>query len=184
MTDKSLVSDEYLDASENTRHLTNVFFANATVFSTITGALLAFLYYKQPQPSSSQQLMAYLAGILTATCFWMAAEVYLYRGHWFMKRAADLEPHLGYNQYSGMLERTRRFRPSSWGWRALFASVTGFWIFSTFSHFKIGPTVASAAAVILLAIFQLAILCGSRVPIERGKPEHFNSADPKGRAAD
>jgi hypothetical protein len=164
MTDESRDSKEYLDASENLRHEANVFFANATVFSTITGALLAFLYYKQPPPTPGQQLSTYLAGILTATCFWIAAEVFLYRGHWFMKRAADLEAQLGYNQYSGMLERTRRFRPSSWGWRALFGSVTGFWIFSTLSHFHIGSAVAAAVAVVLPSAFQLVILRGSRVP--------------------
>ena len=149
---------EYVVATEHVRHQDNVIFAHATLFATITGALLAFRYTTNPAPAFGLQVTIYLAGVLTSVSFWVNMEIYLYRFHAFFARAAALENGLDYDLYGPMLETKRKLKPGSWSWRSLFAFVAGFWIFSAVGQLGLGHAVSALVAILVPTLLQLAIL--------------------------
>ncbi len=119
--------DEYIDASNNARQFQTLRFAELTIYMALTGALVAVTFSKIAAPVDPLATVALkVAGILITLLFWILQErTMLYWRH-FVKRAAELEPELGFRQYST--------RPSE-GWvtsqnaiRALFVVLTVFWL--------------------------------------------------------
>lgn len=151
---------EYLDASENVRHQTNVFFAHVTLFTTITGALVAYLDASDTPPCATNRFVAYLAGCLAAATFWVNGEVYLYRSRHFERRAAALESVAGDGQYATMHEARRRFRPGLWAWRALFGAIGGYWAFNVLRYLGLPPWSAGLSSIAGVAGFQYAVIRG------------------------
>ncbi|MBI5758317.1 MAG: hypothetical protein HZA46_07355 [Planctomycetales bacterium] len=121
--------NEYSVAADNVRHQDTIIFANMTVFATITGGLIAFIFNSNPVITGWLRIVAETAGGLTGLAFWINAEIYFYRFHHFLKRLADLDPELGFRQYCTIREIARpKFRPGMWAWRILFFAVTLFWV--------------------------------------------------------
>lgn len=120
---------EYEICSENIRQYDRTFFAHLTVFIAVNGALMT-LFTSHPPPQDWVLRVGKTAGLIVGAVFWVNAEIYLYRYHHFLARAADLEASLGCKQYSTMLERRHPWwrRPGSWAWRSLFVFSLLFWV--------------------------------------------------------
>ena len=152
--------DEYSIVSENIRHEDNIFFANVTVFVSITGALLAFVFAADPNRVIPVRLAAVIGGALVSFVFWMESEISMHRSQHFRKRAAEIDP----RTYGTMLEQKKsKFHPGLWGWRLLFGSVAGFWIARSFDDVSFWrEDVSLFIAIGLPVCFQLAVHFGSR----------------------
>jgi hypothetical protein len=100
LSGKDEIRYEYLDASNNVRHHGNLRFAQLTLFSALTGGLMAVVFGRQP-PLPVLILSALKGfGCLISVCFFvMERRTGIYWYH-YQKRAAELEPSLGYAQYS------------------------------------------------------------------------------------
>lgn len=120
---------EYSILSENIRHYDTTIFALVTVSVAVNGAL-ATLFTLSPAPPDWLLSVGKKAGLVVALVFWANMEIFMYRFHHFLARAAELEGTLGFKQYSTMLERRYPswwMRPGSWAWRALFGLAVLFW---------------------------------------------------------
>ena len=91
---------EYLDASENIRHWSNLRFAQLTVFIAITAGLTAALFQAQTTLVMPIRLMIEVAGITVVVVFWITEERTMSYWRNFVQRAAALEEELGFQQYS------------------------------------------------------------------------------------
>lgn len=117
--------DEYLDASSNVRHWTTLRFAQLTIYVALTAGLLNVLLGKGGPPSGRTALAIELAGLLTTAVYWLLQERTMLYWYTFVRRAAELEPELGFRQYSG--RPTSGLLSSSNAMRALFVVMLLFW---------------------------------------------------------
>lgn len=92
--------DEYLDASENVRHWSNLRFAQLTVFIAITAGLTAALFQPGLFLPLTMRFVTRIAGLLVVAVFWITEERTMMYWRNFVRRAADLEKELGFQQYS------------------------------------------------------------------------------------
>jgi len=124
------LKDEYLDASENVRHWSNLRFAQLTVFMVITSALIAAVFQPGANSTSAIRVFTKVAGILTVIIFWITEERTMMFWRNFVKRATSLEKELGFQQYStrpkGSIITTGN------AIRLLFFALLGFWISAFF----------------------------------------------------
>lgn len=91
---------EYLDASSNVRHWTTLRFAQLTIYVALTAGLLNVLLGKGGPLPGRTALAIELAGLLTTAVYWLLQERTMRYWYVFVRRAAELEPALGYRQYS------------------------------------------------------------------------------------
>jgi len=123
--------DEYLDLSENMRHYRTIFFAHLTVFMTLTGGLLVFVFKSDPPLTDWMKTTFKIGGLLFSAVFWINHEIHLYRIRHYLQRAIDLEGSLGYRQYSTMIEVEKpKLRPGAWAWSLLYLFIFVFWLVS------------------------------------------------------
>jgi len=130
----SAARDEYLDASANARQYITLRFAELTIFMTATGAILAVSFSAVAAPLTREAAVALkLAGLAVAAVFWVLEDRTMAYWRHFVRRAAELEPELGFRQYS---TRPAPGRLSSHlAIRALIGLVAIFWVVSIF----VGP---------------------------------------------
>jgi hypothetical protein len=118
--------EEYLDASENVRHWSNLRFAQLTVFIAVTAGLTATLFQAQTPLSPSIRLVTKLAGLLIVAVFWITEERTMMYWRNFVRRAAVLEQELGFQQYS--MRPKEGTVSSANAVRVLFLLLVIFWI--------------------------------------------------------
>lgn len=130
--------DEYLDASANARQFNVLRFAELTIFVTATGALLAATFSRAAAPTSPEVALAFkLAGLLVTGVFWaLQRRTMIYWRH-FVRRAAELEPALGFRQYSS--RPGEGWLPGSRAVNLLFIFVAAFWL----AAIALGPGLAA-----------------------------------------
>lgn len=119
---------EYLDASNNVRHWTTLRFAQLTIYVALTAGLLNVLFAKGGPPPARTALAIEVAGLVTTLVYWLLQERTMLYWYGFVRRAAELEPGLGFKQYS---QRPRAgLLSSANAVRALFAVMLLFWSLS------------------------------------------------------
>lgn len=126
--DKDDIRAEYLDASSNVRHHGNLRFAQLTLFSVLTGALIGVIFGHTPPPLPALvQVSLELLGLIVAGAFlvieWRTG---IYWEH-YRARAATLELLLGYQQYQLLPRRTGLITARN-ATRALYFVVIALWI--------------------------------------------------------
>ncbi len=94
------IKEEYLDASTNVRHWSNLRFAQLTVYIAVSGGLTAILFNSAFILAEPFRLIIASAGVITTIVFWITEERTMAYWRNFIERAAALEPALGYRQYS------------------------------------------------------------------------------------
>jgi hypothetical protein len=115
---------EYLDASNNVRHWSTLRFAQLTIYVALTAGLLNVLFIRGAG-SPRTSLAIELAGLVVTAVYWLLQERTMHYWYAFVRRAAELEPALGYTQYS---HRPRAGVVSSANAvRVLFAVMLLFW---------------------------------------------------------
>ena len=127
---------EELDAiSEHLRHYENLFFANVTVFVTVTAGLVAAVF-GVVELGASFKPVALVAGVLLTAVSWINATIYLSRAYQFQARIVQLEKLLGYQIFSPLPEhkysvfKTKWLRPGGLSWHALFLATAIYWVVS------------------------------------------------------
>ena len=98
--DKSDLKDEYLDASENIRHWNTLRFAELTIYIALTGALLTAIIRESPPLPPPVGAAAKIAGLVVTILFFVLQERTMLYWYSFVRRAAELEKELGFQQYS------------------------------------------------------------------------------------
>ena len=122
--------DEYLDASANQRQFQTLRFAQLTVFLAISGVLLNTLLSPTIQLPAAGRYSLKAGGLMVALLFWVHQERTMAYWNHFVKRAAELEVELGFQQY--------RTRPKSGlfssfkAMRLFFLLTAVFWVGSFF----------------------------------------------------
>ena len=122
--------DEYLDASANQRQFQTLRFAQLTVFLAISGVLLNTLLSPTFQLPDVGRYSLKAGGLMVALLFWVHQERTMAYWNHFVKRAAELEVELGFQQY--------RTRPKSGlfssfkAMRLFFLLTAVFWVGSFF----------------------------------------------------
>ncbi len=94
-----LAKDEYSDASNNVRHWSTLRFAQLTIYIALSASLMN-MAVSGGGSTPVARLLIKVAGLVVALVFWVLQErTMLYWNH-FVRRAAELEPSLGFRQYS------------------------------------------------------------------------------------
>jgi hypothetical protein len=91
--------DEYMDASSNVRHWSTLRFAQLTIYIALMGGLLNLIFGKSGSLSSQAGILIKVAGLLLTLLFWNLQERTMLFWYNFVRRAAELEETLGFNQY-------------------------------------------------------------------------------------
>jgi hypothetical protein len=113
--------------------------ANLTVFVTLTGAVIVLIAGTKPIPDRALRLAVDVGGILFSGAFWIATSIFLYRWHYFFRRAKELESELkGFKLYSGMKEGKwpAALRPGSLAWHVLHLAAMVFWLWRSYTDFS------------------------------------------------
>ena len=124
--------EEYRDASANMRHYSNLRFAQLTIFFAVTGGLI--LGVTQGSESLDRDALRF-AGLVVVLAFWVLEQRILNYWEVHRRRAKELEPPLGFKQYSyrekhNILDHLISGR---WATRVLFAGAIVFWSASLFA---------------------------------------------------
>lgn len=120
-----LAKDEYSDASNNVRHWSTLRFAQLTIYIALSASLMN-MAVSGGGSTPVARLLIKVAGLVVALVFWVLQErTMLYWNH-FVRRAAELEPSLGFRQYSarpraGVLSSTNAMR-------LFFVVIVLFWV--------------------------------------------------------
>jgi hypothetical protein len=122
--------DEYLDASANQRQFQTLRFAQLTVFLAISGFLLNALLSPTLPLSDPGKHALKAGGLMVSLLFWVHQERTMAYWSHFVRRAAELEGELGFQQYrtrpkSGMFSSFKAMR-------LFFLLAAAFWIGSFF----------------------------------------------------
>ena len=117
--------DEYLDASSNVRHWSTLRFAQLTIYIALTAGLLNILLGRGAPATGRTAIAIELAGVLTTLVYWVLQERTMLYWYAFVRRAAELEPGLGFRQYTSR-PRSGPFSSSN-AMRALFLVMFLFW---------------------------------------------------------
>jgi len=122
---------EYKDISDNVRHYGNIHFVQLTILITITAGILALLFTSNPPLSIYVKNVIQYAGLIVTILFYIIIESSLYLWKYFVKRAAELEKTLAYEQYSKLTDkRIFKYRPGTCGIRIFCFILIVFWIFT------------------------------------------------------
>lgn len=97
--DKENAKAEYLDVSSNLRHWNTLRFAELTIYIAVMGAMMNFAFGNAADYTESFSLVVKTAGILISLLFWILQERTMMWWYSFVKRAAELEEILGFEQY-------------------------------------------------------------------------------------
>jgi hypothetical protein len=121
--------DEYVEASLNLTHYSNLRFAIFTVMLAIETGLMGVSFgvvkVQVPGPLS---VLAKAGGIIATFVFWIFHErVIAYRGI-FLQRAILLEEKLSYDLYSSRTKPMLGFLGTSFAARLFFVALALFWI--------------------------------------------------------
>lgn len=119
--------DEYLDASSNVRHWSTLRFAQLTIYIALTAGLLNILYARAA-PVGRTAVAIEVAGLLTTVLYWVLQERTMLYWYAFVRRAAEIEPALGFRQYLSR-PRSGPFSSSN-AMRGLFLVMALFWLAS------------------------------------------------------
>lgn len=92
--------DEYLDVSSNIRHWNTLRFAELTIYIALTGGLLSAIIGKSPPLPQAVSAPAKVVGLLVTVLFLVLQERTMLYWYNFVRRAAELEEELGFQQYS------------------------------------------------------------------------------------
>ena len=98
------VKDEYAHASENIRHYQTIRFSLLTVFMAICAGILTVFAATAAKSPGALTLILKLAGLGTTFLFWILQERTMLFWNHFVRRAAELESTLNYQQYSARPE--------------------------------------------------------------------------------
>jgi hypothetical protein len=126
--------EEYKDLSDNVRHYNTHFLALLSIFLVIVAGLVRIVFWKDDGVVQRDRMGACIVGVMVTLCFWFQAETYLYRQRRFEERLKEMEPELGYNQYSRLIELQsggwfRGRRVGRWCWRVVFVCACSLWIY-------------------------------------------------------
>ena len=99
MSNIDRLRDEYLDATANMRHYSNLRFLQLTVFVAVTGGLIAILSGTDTKTTLGAELLVKGIGVLMSVAF-LFLEIRIVR-HWeyHRHRAEELEDVLGLRQF-------------------------------------------------------------------------------------
>jgi len=128
MSDKQL--DEYKEINNNVRFYGNMRFAQLTLFSAITAALLTIIFKTQPVLTESVKRILEIGGLISTVVLWVMEERSTGYATKFIHRLQELEKPLGFNQWSGRKVGTKAGLSATNAVRILYLAVLLFWIFA------------------------------------------------------
>jgi hypothetical protein len=127
--------DEYKEINNNVRFYGNMRFAQLTLFSAVTAALLTIVFKTQPSLSESLKMALEIGGLVSTFVIWTMEERSTGYGTKFIHRLQELEPLLGFNQWQGRKIGTKAGFSATNAVRLLYFSVAVFWILSIICKF-------------------------------------------------
>ncbi len=123
--------DEYKELMELLRHYGNVRFATLTLFSAVVAGLLAISYGSSTNVPKTIKLFLEVGGLIATIVFWIMEVVAALIGRHCMRRAAELEGHLGFRILSTMRGAPRfHWLPTTYVVSVLYLASLGFWVYS------------------------------------------------------
>jgi uncharacterized membrane protein YcgQ (UPF0703/DUF1980 family) len=133
MSDNKL--DEYKEINNNVRFYGNMRFAQLTLFSAITAALLTIIFKTQPALTESIKRLLEIGGIISAIVLWVMEERSTGYATKFIHRLQELEKSLGFNQWSGRKIGTKAGFSATNAVRLLYFAILLFWILALIYKF-------------------------------------------------
>ena len=120
--------DEYKEINSNVRFYGNMRFAQLTLFSALTAALLTIVFKTQPELSESLKMAFEIGGIVSTIVIWIMEERSTGYGTKFILRIQELEKLLNFNQWQGRKIGTKAIFSATNAVRLLYFAVGVFWI--------------------------------------------------------
>ncbi len=127
--------DEYKEINNNVRFYGNMRFAQLTLFSAITAALLTIIFKTQPALTESIKTSLEIGGVVSTFVLWVMEERSTSYATKFIHRLQELEQSLGFNQWRGRRIGTRAGFSATNAVRLLYLTVILFWIFALIYKF-------------------------------------------------
>ncbi|MFZ5902097.1 MAG: hypothetical protein ACOYZ8_00910 [Chloroflexota bacterium] len=124
------LSQEYVDASQNYRHYSNLRFAIFTIYFAVIAGIIVIAFNNDNRFTPYAIQSAKIGGLLITLVFWNYQERASMMTTHFAKVAKELEHSLGYNQYSTRPKTYFPILEAKYITRILFTSLTVFWIYT------------------------------------------------------
>ena len=126
---KETLTQEYLDATENIRHYSNLRFVILSVFFAVLGGLVLLAFGDASRDTPIMGL-ARGAGLMISLVFWTYEERASLMFAHFSKIAVELEKELGYKQISTRPQSNPLLPKAVHVTRVFFALLSAFWLYS------------------------------------------------------
>jgi len=120
--------EEYKELNNNLRFYGNMRFAQLTLFSAVTAALLTFIFKLDPPLDEPIKTALKIGGLISTFVFWVMEERSTGYALYFKKRIDELEKLLGYRQWQGRRMGTEAIFSATNAVRFLYFSVAVLWL--------------------------------------------------------
>jgi uncharacterized membrane protein YcgQ (UPF0703/DUF1980 family) len=127
--------EEYKEINNNVRFYGNMRFAQLTLFSAITAALLTIIFKTQPALTASVKTALEIGGVVSTIVLWVMEERSTGYAVKFIHRLQELEKSLEFNQWRGRKIATRAVFSATNAVRLLYFAVISFWVFALIYKF-------------------------------------------------
>ena len=125
--------DEYKELGANMRHYSTHYTVLLGVFLALSGGLISVVFGANAPTSFVVLFTLKCVGFFFTVLFWMKTESAHFLWGRFIRRAAEIEPQLGFSQYSSLPDSPKfRLRLTAWATRIMFLLVALFWFFVLF----------------------------------------------------
>lgn len=125
--------EEYKELNNNLRFYGNMRFAQLTLFSAITAALLTIIFKTEPPLVEPIKTALKIGGLVSTFVLWVMEERSTGYATKFIKRMIVLEAMLGYEQWKGRKFGTRAIFSATNAARLLYVVITIFWVLTIFT---------------------------------------------------
>ncbi len=122
--------DEYKELNNNIRFYGNMRFAQLTLFTAITAALLTIVFTIEPKLLEPTRTVVKVGGMLATFVFWRMEERSTGYGLHFHKRIIELEKPLGYKGWTGRKMGNATIFSATNAVRLLYLCIFVFWLIS------------------------------------------------------
>jgi hypothetical protein len=120
--------DEYKEINHNVRFYGNMRFAQLTLFSAISAALLTVIFKTEPVLTETIKTALEIGGMISTFVLWVMEERSTGYATKFIHRLQELETTLGFNQWRGRRIGTRAIFSATNAVRLLYFAVFLFWL--------------------------------------------------------
>jgi hypothetical protein len=125
---KGSPEEEYKELSNNIRFYANMRFAQLTLFSAVTAALLTIVFVREPPLEEAARTVLKIGGGIVTFVFWVMEERSNGYGMHFARRIIELEGLLGYRVWQGRRMGTKAIFSATNAVRLMYFFVAVFWL--------------------------------------------------------